>query len=293
MGTAGAGDGRLAMGVRQVTTVVISRNRRAEVLRSLAYHDDPVILVDNGSDDATADAVERLFPYVRVVRLGANLGAPARNIGVERATTPYVAFADDDSWWAPGALAGAAAMLDEHPRVGLLAARILLGRDNTEDPLCQLMAESPLDAAGDAPGKAVLGFAACGAVVRREAFLAVGGFDPVVFFAGEEDRVAVDLAAAGWQLRYVPELVVHHHPSKVRQTDTARRTRITRNALLTTVMRRPWPVVARQLSEAGLDTLAAALPRLPAALARRRRLPAWLELEVRELEAWRPRTAAA
>jgi GT2 family glycosyltransferase len=278
------------MRIGRVTTVVMSRNRRAELLQSLAYHEDPVILVDNGSDDATAEAVERLFPHIQVVRLAVNLGAPARNLGVRHATTPYVAFADDDSWWAPGALDDAAALLDQHRHLGLLAGRILLGRENIEDPLCRLMEQSPLEAGSDTPGKPVLGFAACGAIVRREAFLAVGGFDPVVFFGGEEDRVALDLAAAGWQLRYVPDLLVHHHPSNIRQSGPTQRARINRNALLTAVMRRPWAVVARHLSamasEDGVRRLAPAVRRLPAALARRRRLPAWLEEELRELEAW-------
>jgi N-acetylglucosaminyl-diphospho-decaprenol L-rhamnosyltransferase len=37
-----------------------------------------------------------------VVRLGENRGAAARNEGVRRAGTPYVAFADDDSYWTDG-----------------------------------------------------------------------------------------------------------------------------------------------------------------------------------------------
>ncbi len=42
-------------------------------------------------------------------------------------STPYVAFADDDSWCEPGALAAAARRFDADPRLGLLAARILVG----------------------------------------------------------------------------------------------------------------------------------------------------------------------
>ena len=45
----------------------------------------------------------------------------------------------------------------------------------------------------DLPGRSVLGFLACGAVVRRSAFVQAGGFDPVVHFGGEEERLALDL----------------------------------------------------------------------------------------------------
>ena len=38
----------------------------------------------------------------QVVELGENLGALARNVGLRETGTPFVAFADDDSWWAPG-----------------------------------------------------------------------------------------------------------------------------------------------------------------------------------------------
>jgi cellulose synthase/poly-beta-1,6-N-acetylglucosamine synthase-like glycosyltransferase len=105
----------------KVTIVVATRDRRADLEHSLAHHDAPVIVVDNGSTDGSVDAVRARDPAIDVVALSENRGAPARNIGVERARTPYVAFADDDSWWAPGSLARAADLFDIHPRLALLA----------------------------------------------------------------------------------------------------------------------------------------------------------------------------
>ncbi|WP_084956432.1 glycosyltransferase family 2 protein [Thermoactinospora rubra] len=257
----------------EVTVVVATRDRREALENSLPRHEGPVILVDNGSADGSPAFVRGRFPHVRVVELPANRGAPARNVGVELAETPYVAFADDDSWWAPGALARAAELFERHPRMAVLAGRVLVGPQERDDPVNALMAGSPLGTEPDLPGPSVLGFMACGAVVRRDAFLAAGGFDDVVFFYGEEERLAIDLAAAGWGLAYVAEVVAHHHPSPVRDRD-GRRALAARNALLTAVMRRPWPVVARTARRGGLRD---ALPRLPRALARRRRVPAWLE----------------
>src|SRR3712207_9365804 len=70
-------------------------------------------------------------------------------------------------------------------------------------------------------------------------FRSVGGFDPVVRFPGEEERLSLDLAAAGWGIAYVDGVTVHHHPSTRRSAPEGRRTEIWRSRPLTAVMRRP------------------------------------------------------
>ena len=80
-----------------VTVVVASRNRRADLLATLPRHEAPVILVDNGSTDGTVDAVRAAHPQVTVLPLERNEGAAARTRGVASAGTEFVAFADDDS----------------------------------------------------------------------------------------------------------------------------------------------------------------------------------------------------
>ena len=270
-----------------VTTVVISRDRRADLMVTLPRHTGPVILVDNGSTDGTVEAVRGAFPHIRVIALDHNAGAVARNAGVREARTPYVAFADDDSWWAPGALDRAAELLDTHPRVALLAARMLVGPQERLDPLSAELATAPLGISPGGAGPDVLGFAACAAVVRRSAFLAVGGFDPVVHFPGEEERVALDLDDTGWLLSYAEELVVHHHPSPSRGPAARRQALITRNALLTAVMRRSWREVGERavtgLRGPGRAGILHAVPRLPRAGWNRRPVSARLEDRLRRL----------
>jgi GT2 family glycosyltransferase len=271
-----------------VTVVVASRNRRDDLLASLPRHEAPVVLVDNASTDDTVDAVRDAHPEVTVLTLERNVGARARTVGVERAGTEFVAFADDDSWWAPGSLARAVELLRAHPRCALVNARILVGADERLDPVCTEMAQSPLGTPPDLPGPSILGFVACAAIVRTEAFAAVGGFDPVVRFPGEEERVALDLAAAGWGMAYVDEVVVHHHPSPRRHGPEERKAAIWRSKLLTAVMRLPVGDVVRLYSTAlrerpGRVGLVRGLRDLPAAVRRRRRIPAWLDDQLRLL----------
>jgi GT2 family glycosyltransferase len=269
--------------------VVASRNRRAELLATLPRHEAPVVLVDNASTDGTAEAVRAAHPGVTVLTLDRNRGAEARTLGTARADTHFVAFADDDSWWAPGDLARAVAIMRDHPRLALLNARILVGPDEVPDPVCAEMADSPLGTAPDLPGPSLLGFVACGTLVRREAFEAVGGFDPVVRFPGEEERLALDLATAGWGLAYVDGVTVHHHPSVRRDLPGRRQAGIWRGRLLTALMRLPARDVARLFAAAlrsgrpGREGLLRALPDTPAALRRRRPIPPRVRTELRRL----------
>lgn len=272
-----------------VTIVVATRNRRDELLRTLRRHEGPVIVVDNGSTDGTREAV-RAVPDVMLIELEHNHGAYARTVGAQRAVTPYVAFADDDSWWAPGALERAARIMHDHPRLAMLAAQMRVLPSDELDPLCRLMAEAPLGYEPDLPGPSVLGFMACGAVMHRGAVLAVGGFDDIVRFPGEEERVALDLATAGLGLAYVDDVVAYHEPSPNRQSAMARAAAIRRSSVLTAVMRRRWRAVGRELGatvRAGGIGPAGSRPTVPqllAALHSRSVVPPWLESRLDTLD---------
>jgi GT2 family glycosyltransferase len=227
----------------RVAVVVITHQRRDELLRTLALlHDLPerphVVVVDNGSTDGTADAVRSRFPDVELVASPANLGAVGRNVGVARLATPYVAFCDDDTWWEPGSLRRAADVLDAHPLLGVVTARIVVEPDGREDPIVAELRDSPVRGADWLPGPALGSFLAGASVVRREAFEQVGGFSARLWLGGEEELMAGDLAAAGWELCYLADLTVHHQASRARDPHKRRRDGI-RNTLWTTWLRRP------------------------------------------------------
>ena len=118
---------------------------------------------------------------------------------------------------------GAIQLLNAHPRLGLVAARTLVGPQQLPDPVTLMMAHSPLPLLPDVPGPAVLGFLACSAVLRRKAFFDGGGFSKVLFCVGEEQLLSYDLSAAGWERAYVPDVVAHHHPSARRPDPRHRR----------------------------------------------------------------------
>jgi GT2 family glycosyltransferase len=270
----------------RVTVVVATRDRRGSLLRTLAHlgGDVPVVVVDNASTDGTAAAVRGAHPDVEVVELPTNAGAVARTHGVRLARTPYVAFADDDSWWEPGALETAADLLDAHPEVAVVVGRVRMAADGSEDAVTRkhrraLLGRSPA-------GPDVLSYPAFAAVVRRDAHLAVGGFSALLFFGGEEHLLALDLAAAGWQQVFAEDVVAWHDPAGPDRPTPVRWALQTRNDVLVDWLRRPLPValaatgrLARRAvrEPAARRALAGLLRRLPAALRQRRPVPAGVE----------------
>jgi GT2 family glycosyltransferase len=275
---------------------MITRDRCASAVRSVDAlaalpERPPVIVIDNGSSDQTVAELSGR-PGVQVICAGRNLGAAGRTIGVERAATPYVAFSDDDSWWAPGALELAATVLDDHPRLAVLVARSLVGPGNAEDPLNAALELAPLGRDDDLPGPTVIGFLACSAVVRREAFLRAGGFHPRFGVGGEEELLALDLLAAGWGLAYVRDVVAHHHPTSAAPRPRRQITMI-RNELWACWLRRRLSTVGLRTSSAAVaavrDRLARrglreALYGLPWVLSQRRAVPYAVEQMVRQVE---------
>ncbi|MDK3258795.1 glycosyltransferase family 2 protein [Blastococcus capsensis] len=288
----------------RTSIVLATRNRRASLLRSLdrLVHADgpPVVVVDNGSTDGTAAAVRDRHPAVVVVELPTNTGAAARTVGVRRAGTPYVAFADDDSWWEPGALERAADVFDTHPGIALVTGRVQLAADGSLDAVSRKHRAAVLGSTPGNPGPDVLSYPAFATVVRRDAYLSVGGFSTLLFFGGEEHLLALDLAVAGWQQVYADDVVAWHDPAGPEVVSRERWALQTRNDLLVDWLRRPLPVAlaatGRLIRRAVSDPAARAAVRgwarrLPTALRQRRPVPA--DVERRFAAAQRPLSAPA
>jgi GT2 family glycosyltransferase len=263
-----------------VGIVIASRDRRESLLRSLSRLDrlperPPVVVVDNASGDGTAEAVRAAFPTVTVVALSENRGAAARNVGAGVLRTAAIAFCDDDSWWEPGAIALAGDRFRRFPKLGLIAGQILVGPQRRLDPTSALMAGFPPP---DLPGPRIHGFVACGAIVRRAAFLQAGGFCERFGIGGEEGLLALELHRDGWELCYDHALIAVHEPDPSSRVD--RRWQIRRNDLWTSWLRRPLDIAARDtlalVRDARRDdgdrrALTSALAGLPWAVAHRHR----------------------
>lgn len=289
----------------RVAVVIVTRDGAARIGRALerllALPEAPeVVLVDNASRDGTGALVRRRFPAVRVIRLAENRGAAGRNVGVAATRARYAAFAEDDSWYEPGALRAAADLLDRHPDVAVLNAHVRVGEAARPDPLHGEMVGTPVPDRHDLPGHRILSFLEGVSVVRRSAFLAVGGFDRRLGIGGPEQHLAADLLAAGWELRYVPEVGARHVPDHGDPSPRVRRLGL-RNALWFAWARRPagcalrWTVHLVRCSPPTRATALALLDALrgaPRVLRARRPLPAAVEAQLALLDGARLEAAA-
>lgn len=282
---------------------VITHNRRDELLHTLARLAElperpSVVVVDNASTDGTAEAVRACHPEVRLLRADRNLGATGRNLAAREFDCPYLAFCDDDTWWEPGSIGAAADLLDAHPAVATVTARIVVDDPDdrpaapTEDPIVAELRDSPIPAPPGLPGPALGSFLAGATVVRLSAFRSAHGFSPRLWLGGEEELLAADLAAAGWWLVYDDALTVHHRPSVLRDPTLRRRHGI-RNTLWFTWLRRPPGSALRRTArlartvprdEVSVRAFAEAVAGLPWVLRERRRLPERVEHGLRLLE---------
>ena len=276
-------------------SVVIATHNRAPDLRESLQHlyDLPerpaVLVVDNGSTDATERVCKPFGARVQLLKLRRNIGAAARTIGAREAQTPYVAFCDDDCYWSAGSLERASQLLDAHGDVAVLNGRVLIGENGRDDPACEAMRGNARSARA-LPGVPIVYFMAGASVMRRAPFLDAGGYHQRYFIGAEESLLALDLATKGWKLWYCDELVVRHRPSPRNRDPDTRRRLVLRNRLWTAWLRRSWAsaigLLAQYARVARSDRVVRAALRdaiagLPWVLRERAPIPAELERRVR------------
>lgn len=187
-------------------------DRTLKELTSLAER-PKIIAVDNGSTDTTIDILKTYGDQVEVVATGKNIGGASRNTGVVYTTTEYVAFADDDTVWAPGSLTKVIEYFKKYPKLAAINAKILVGDEHRLDPISKEMADSPLKDKDELPGHVLLSFMGGATAIRRKAYLDAGGYERKLFLGGEEELLASEVMRRGGEMRYIEDVVVYHYPS--------------------------------------------------------------------------------
>jgi glycosyltransferase involved in cell wall biosynthesis len=165
----------------ELSVVIPTRNRWPLLQRAidsaLAQHDVSleVLVVDDGSSDGSAERAEAIVdPRVRVIRQQHQGVAAARNRGIERATTSWIALLDDDDLWAPDKSRRQLDALAEQEAEIAYTSQVVV-----DDSLAFkriLKAPAPGGLLDTLLGSNAIGTPSC-VIASRDALIAVGGFD--------------------------------------------------------------------------------------------------------------------
>jgi len=151
--------------------------------------DFELIIVDDGSKDGTAAAVQSIDdPRIRYIRQENSGPSVARNTGIEAARGDYIAFLDHDDLWFPGFLEKTTALLDRDPEAVMVVTNQYWQKHPSDNETTLHDCVELDNTRGeiffmDIIRRNIISTSAC--VVRRETLLECGGFDP-------ELRVAED-----------------------------------------------------------------------------------------------------
>jgi GT2 family glycosyltransferase len=176
-------------------------------LLALDYPDYEVIVVDDGSTDATR-AILSNYPSVRAIHQPNRGLSAARNAGLQAATGEIVAYTDSDCYADPhwltqlvyqfqGNDAAAVGGPNLSPEDGWLAACVAA---SPGQPMHVLESDQ---VAEHIPG--------CNMAFRRDALLAINGFDSLYRKAGDDVDVCWRIQQAGYWITFAPGAFVWHH----------------------------------------------------------------------------------
>jgi glycosyltransferase involved in cell wall biosynthesis len=190
--------------------VITTKNRLEELGKSIASAlaqtvRPAVLVIDDASTDGTHDFVRREFPQVQIHRSETSLGyIVQRNRAARLAETPVLFSMDDDAVFSSPRVVEATLREFDHPRVGAVAIPFV---DVHHGPAVKQHAP---DANGVYAAYTYIGTAHA---LRRDLFLALGGYREILIHQSEEEDYCVRLLDAGYVTRYGRADPIHHTES--------------------------------------------------------------------------------
>jgi hypothetical protein len=190
-----------------------------------------VLVLDNASGDGSADAVRELGRDIRLIALDRRHGKAANDSHlIEQARGEFCLLLNEDSELQAGAVPALIGALRTDRRAAVAGAQ-LLSPDGRPVPCAWrlpgvgtalagalfLHRRSTVESGGDATHP--VGWVQSSAMlVRREAALGVGGFDPGFFVYSDETDLCKRLGDAGWRILYVASARAIHHDQMAQDT---------------------------------------------------------------------------
>jgi GT2 family glycosyltransferase len=221
----------------RATVAIVTRNRRDDLRRALRSARAQtvaceLVVVDDASEDGTAEMVAAEFPDVRLHRSERREGALVqRNRAVRAARAPIVFFLDDDAAFSTEHVVAQTLPAFDEPDAGAVSI-----------PNLDLVGEELRWIVGPAPSAAfevVLAFVGCAHAVRRSAFLEVDGYRETMSNYGEESELCLRLLDRQQVVLLGSSDPVHHYRSSIGRNRSFECRARTRNTILTALLLAP------------------------------------------------------
>jgi N-acetylglucosaminyl-diphospho-decaprenol L-rhamnosyltransferase len=195
--------------------------------------DFEVIVSDNGSTDASVEHIRKVFPRVRIVENGANLGfANGNNAGIRVATGEYVLILNPDTLIIDRALEKLVNFAERHPEAGAFGCRVLNPDGSFQNPARPIptvfgyliaalyqrwlgrfstVFASDLYPGWDGRSERTIGYqSGCCVMFRGQMLKNLGGFDDRFFYHFEETDLCYRVWQAGSSVLYYPGAEITH-----------------------------------------------------------------------------------
>lgn len=184
----------------KVSVIIPAWNAEASIeaairsVREQSYPAHEIIVVDDGSTDATCDRIDHLGGLVTVIRQDRGGVGAARNRGMTAATGDWIAFLDADDTWAPHRLQAQHRILQRHPDLVWVSGGFSIRLPDGSTRLMALTRKAHSLLRDDAffpdfyrAARAKARFHTCTMLIRRDACLDLGGFDPSLRTGEDQD----------------------------------------------------------------------------------------------------------
>jgi len=217
-----------------VSIIIVNYNNRNYLLKTLKslFQDSSVskyeiIVVDNASDDDSAEAVRRDFPAVKVIILPENAGyAKANNRGVDRASGRFFLFLNNDTEVPPDTIEKILNIKENHPHFGVIAPLIFNPDGSLQhswgwdlhlhtEVFLKFFAEKwsrwqYRRKKGRIKRNVNWVSGAC-FLIERSLYLQVGGFDERFFLYSEDADLGKRVRQLGYKIHLTSEARIIHH----------------------------------------------------------------------------------
>lgn len=219
--------------VPKLSVVIVNCNGKEYLLKCLQSilesnaRDFEIIVVDNGSNDGSLEAVREQYPTLcdeKIILLGLdkNCGpAKARNEGVKISKGIYLGFLDNDTEvdknWANEAISE----FEKNEQLGIIQCKLLLAKERNKLDyvgeylgqngfLVQTAKGGEVDSGQYDKNSKILAAKSAGMFIRRDVFQEIGGFDDDYFIYVEETDLGWRSWLYGYENVFVYKSVVYH-----------------------------------------------------------------------------------